>query len=345
MATANEAYCMRRAIEIAENGLGTTSPNPLVGAVILGADGRFVGEGFHERAGGPHAEVNAIAHAGEDARGGTMIVTLEPCAHHGRTGPCVDAIVAAGIVRVVYAVDDPTPQAGGGAAALRAAGIDVESGVLTREAEEGNEVWLHAVRTGRPFVFWKYASTLDGRVAAPDGTSRWISGERARAEVHLLRHRVDAVVVGTGTALADDPELTVRDEDGVRADRQPLRVVVGTRELPADAKLNDTSVADTVRLAGDPAAVLAELFDRGVRSVLLEGGPTLAGAFVRAGLVDEIHAYLAPTLLGGGAQALIADVTTLSDGVRLLVRDISRVGTDIKVVARPAPVATESEGR
>lgn len=345
MATANEAHSMRHAIEIARQGLGTTSPNPVVGAVVLDADGRFAGEGFHEVAGGPHAEVNALAHAGDAARGGTVVVTLEPCAHEGRTGACVDALLEAGVARVVYAVDDPTPQAGGGAERLRAAGVDVEGGVLAREAEAGNEAWLHAVRTGRPFVFWKYASTLDGRVAAPDGTTRWISGERSRAEVHLLRATVDAVIVGTGTAIADDPELTVRDEDGNRAERQPLRVVVGTRELPPTARLNDRSVADTVFLSGPPEKVVADLFDLGVRSVLLEGGPTLAGAFVRAGLVDEVHAYLAPTLLGGGPEALIADVTTLSDGVRLLVRDIARVGADIKVVARPAPVTPESEGR
>jgi len=342
--TALEAHAMRRAIELSARGLGTTRPNPVVGAVVLDAAGVQVGEGFHERAGGPHAEVVALAEAGDAARGGSVVVTLEPCAAIGRTGACTDALLAAGVARVVFAVADPDPAMAGGADLLRAAGVEVEGGVLAAEAEAVNEVWLHAVRRGRPFVVWKYASTLDGRIAAPDGTSRWISGEAARAEVHALRALVDAVVVGTGTALADDPELTARDADGtpLPRERQPLRVVVGSRPLPADAKLADTFLADTLVIDAEPAKVLAALHEREVRSVLLEGGPTLAGAFLRAGLVDEVRAYLAPTLLGGGPAALITDVATLTDGRRLVVRDVARVGADVRVIARPAPRATES---
>ena len=341
MPTANEAHAMRRAIDLAAQGLGRTSPNPVVGAVVLAANGDTVSGGHHEVAGGPHAEVVALQRAGEGARGGTIVVTLEPCSHTGRTGPCTQAIIDAGVARVVYAVDDPTVDARGGADVLRAAGIAVESGVLTAEAAAGNEIWLHAVRTGRPFVTWKYASTLDGRIAAPDGTSRWISGEKSRAEVHQLRSAVDAIVVGTGTALTDDPELTARDAEGEPLERQPLRVVVGKRELPAGAKLRDESVAKTLFLDATPAEVLATLHEREVRSVLLEGGPTLAGAFLRAGLVDEIRAYLAPTLLGAGPGALITDVATLTDGVALAVRDVARVGPDIRVIARPSRVTTD----
>lgn len=342
MATAVEAYAMRRAVELAAEGLGRTSPNPVVGAVVLDAKGRTVGEGFHAAAGGPHAEVAALRDASDAARGGTMVVTLEPCTHVGRTGACTDAILAAGIVRVVYAVADPNPVAAGGAEVLRAAGIEVEAGLLTAEAEAGNEVWLHAMRSSRPFVLWKYASTLDGRVAAPDGTSRWISGEKAREQVHALRASVDAVMVGTGTALADDPELTVRDADGVAPGRQPLRVVVGARPVPEGARLRDTTHAESLFLDAPPAEVLAELHRREIRSVLLEGGPTLAGAFLAAGLIDEIHAYLAPTLLGAGPTALVGPAATLSDGVRLAVREITRIGPDLLVVARPSRLAGES---
>ncbi|MCY0923942.1 bifunctional diaminohydroxyphosphoribosylaminopyrimidine deaminase/5-amino-6-(5-phosphoribosylamino)uracil reductase RibD, partial [Streptomyces sp. H27-G5] len=187
---------MRRAIELAARGLGSTSPNPVVGCVVTDATGRVVGEGWHERAGGPHAEVHALRAAGAAARGGTAYVTLEPCNHTGRTGPCAQALVDAGVTRVLYAVPDPTPQAGGGSATLRAAGITAEAGFLADEAEDGNAAWLTSVRLGRPHVLWKYAATLDGRVAAADGTSRWISSAESRADVHRLRAEVDAVLVG-----------------------------------------------------------------------------------------------------------------------------------------------------
>ncbi|MFP8964841.1 bifunctional diaminohydroxyphosphoribosylaminopyrimidine deaminase/5-amino-6-(5-phosphoribosylamino)uracil reductase RibD, partial [Streptomyces nanhaiensis] len=211
---------MRRAVALSARGLGSTSPNPVVGCVVLDAAGRIVGEGWHRRAGGPHAEVHALAEAGEAARGGTAVVTLEPCDHTGRTGPCSRALIDAGVARVVYAVADPTPAARGGADTLAAAGIDVEGGLLAKEAAEVNAPWLTSVRLGRPYVRWKYAATLDGRTAAADGTSRWITSGEARADVHRLRAGADAVLVGSGTARADDPHLAVR---GVSGAVQPLR--------------------------------------------------------------------------------------------------------------------------
>ena len=231
----SDARMMRRAIELAELGLGSTSPNPIVGAVIVGVDGTVVGQGFHARAGEPHAEVVALRDAGGRAQGASVFVTLEPCRHTGRTPPCTQALIDAGVARVVYAVDDPDPVAGHGAADLRAAGIAVEAGVLRDEAARSNAAWLHFTRTGRPYVTWKYAATLDGRVSAADGTSRWITGEAARHDVHLLRARSDAIVVGTGTVLADDPRLDVRLPGAAITD-PPLRVVVGREaiELLAD---------------------------------------------------------------------------------------------------------------
>src|SRR3954453_12435362 len=212
--SAAERAAMARARELGESVLGTTSPNPAVGAVVLSADGDVVGEGATSPPGGPHAEVIALRQAGERARGGTAVVTLEPCAHTGRTGPCAEALVAAGIARVVYAADDPNPVAAGGAQVLADAGVEVVSGVEAHAAASGAlRPWLHAVRTGRPFVTWKFAATLDGRVAAADWTSRWISSPASRADVHVLRASVDAVVVGSGTVLADDPHLTVREGD------------------------------------------------------------------------------------------------------------------------------------
>jgi diaminohydroxyphosphoribosylaminopyrimidine deaminase/5-amino-6-(5-phosphoribosylamino)uracil reductase len=331
---ATELDAMRRAVGLAERGLGRTSPNPVVGAVVLASDGTVVGEGFHAQAGGPHAEVVALADAGRRARGATVVVTLEPCAHTGRTGPCTQALIDADVARVVYAVSDPTAAAAGGAGVLQAAGIEVESGLLAAEAAAVNEAWLHAERTGLPFVTWKYASTLDGRIAAPDGTSRWISGAESRAEVHRLRAQVDAVMVGTGTVLVDDPELTARAADGTPHEHQPLRVVVGSRTIPPTAKVRDESVARTLFVDGEPAEVLRSLHAEGVRSVLLEGGPTLAGALLRAGLVDQVVAYLAPTLLGAGLAAVTTDVATLTDATALTVTDVTTVGGDVRITAR-----------
>jgi len=336
---------MARARELGESVLGATSPNPPVGAVILDAGGTTVGEGATGPPGGPHAEVSALAQAGDRARGGTAVVTLEPCAHTGRTGPCADALLAAGITRVVVAVPEPTQLAGGGVARLRAAGVDVEVGVGQAEAEAGALAsWLTGVREHRPYVVWKVASTLDGRVAAADGTSRWITGEPARAAVHRLRATCDAVVVGSGTVLADDPQLTVRDAQGRDAGRQPMRVVVDRRDrVPATARVRDDAAATLVSGVGDPAELLAELFDRDVRRVLLEGGPTLTAAFLRAGLVDEIVMHLAPKLLGAG-PSLVGDlgIGTIGAALTLDVVDVTLLGGDVQVRLRPT---RHTEGR
>jgi diaminohydroxyphosphoribosylaminopyrimidine deaminase/5-amino-6-(5-phosphoribosylamino)uracil reductase len=282
--------------------------------------------------------VVALTEAGDLAKGATAVVTLEPCAHTGRTGPCTEALIAAGISRVLYAVDDPNPEAAGGADVLRAAGLEVVSGVHGAIAVDGAlRPWLFAVTTGRPFVTWKFAATLDGRVAAADMSARWISSALSRADAHAIRAGVDAIVVGSGTVLADDPQLTVRDIDGNLAERQPLRVVLDRRHRsPQDARIFD-SAAETVTLdTAVPRFALKALFDRGVRHVLLEGGPTLAGAFVEARCVDEVVAYLAPTLLGSGPSALgDAGIATLADAVTLDVETVTRVGPDVKIVARP----------
>jgi diaminohydroxyphosphoribosylaminopyrimidine deaminase / 5-amino-6-(5-phosphoribosylamino)uracil reductase len=329
---------MARARQLGESVLGTTSPNPAVGAVILAADGTLVGEGATAPPGGPHAEVTALTQAGDRARDGTAVVTLEPCAHTGRTGPCADALLAAGVARVVVAVPEPTQLAVGGADLLRAAGVDVVLGVEQAEAEAGAlAAWLTGVREHRPFVVWKAGATLDGRVAAADGTSRWITGEEARAAVHRLRATCDAVVVGSGTALTDDPQLTVRDADGRNVERQPLRVVVdrGGR-LPASARVLDDAAPTVVSRAETPAALLAELFDRDVRRVLLEGGPTLAASFLRAGLVDEAVIHLAPKFLGAG-PSLVGDlgISTITGALSLSIVDVTPLGGDVQIRLRP----------
>lgn len=329
---------MARARELGLRVLGTTSPNPPVGAVVLDAAGAVVGEGATSPPGGPHAEVHALASAGERARGGTAVVTLEPCAHTGRTGPCADALIAAGVARVVVAVPEPTRLATGGAGRLRAAGIDVELGAEQAAAAEGALAgWLTGVHAHRPQVIWKVATTLDGRVAAADGTSRWITGPEARAAVHQLRATCDAVLVGSGTALADDPQLTVRDADGRTADRQPLRVVLDRRDrVPATARVHDAAAPTLVSRAATPAALLAELFDSDVRRVLLEGGPTLAAAFLAAGLVDEAVVHVAPTLLGAGA-AMVGGlgISTITEALHLQVTDVTRMGGDVQIRLRP----------
>lgn len=332
-----EAAAMHRALALAATVTGRTSPNPPVGAVILRPDGTLAGEGATAPAGGAHAEVTALEAAGRDAKGGTAVVTLEPCAHTGRTGPCAQALVAAGIAKVIYAVEDPNPEAAGGGEHLRAAGVEVVTGVAADEAISGAlGPWLYAIRSGRPFVTWKYAATLDGRVAAADRTSQWITGTPARADVHDLRATVDAIVVGSGTVLADDPQLTVRDVDGTPAQHQPLRVVLDRRHrTPQDARVLDQSAETLILDTAVPRFALKALFDRGVRHVLLEGGPTLAGAFVEARCVDRLVAYLAPKLLGDGPHALgKAGIDTITEAVTLDVDEVERLGDDIKVVAR-----------
>jgi diaminohydroxyphosphoribosylaminopyrimidine deaminase/5-amino-6-(5-phosphoribosylamino)uracil reductase len=360
MASEAELDAMRRAVALSRSALGLTSPNPPVGAVLLDGDGRLAGQGWTRPPGGPHAEVVALAEAGERARGGTAVVTLEPCRHVGRTGPCTSALLEAGVARVVAACADPTAAAGGGAEVLRTAGIDVEMGVLAEEVALGPlEGWLTSRRTGRPFVTWKYAATLDGRSAAADGTSRWITGETSRADVHRLRSEHDAVVAGAGTVLADDPLLDARLPTGVRAPAQPLRVVVDTHgRTPLTARaltgpapalvvtgplLEDPGHPRRLEVATAPdghvdlPALLSALQTRhDVVSVLLEGGPTLAGAFVRAGLVDKVVAYIAPALLGTGPTALAdAGVGTISAAHRLQISEVETTGEDVRIVLRP----------
>jgi diaminohydroxyphosphoribosylaminopyrimidine deaminase/5-amino-6-(5-phosphoribosylamino)uracil reductase len=335
--TEAEHAAMHRALALAETVRGRTSPNPAVGAVILDETGHLVGEGATERAGGPHAEVVALRDAETRARGGTAIVTLEPCAHTGRTGPCTEALVAAGITKVIYAVDDPNPEAAGGADRLLEAGVEVVSGIEEHAAASGAlRPWLHAVRTGRPYVTWKFATTLDGRVAAADYTSRWISSAASRADVHNLRSGIDAILVGSGTVLVDDPQLSVREGERLAA-HQPLRVVLDRRHrVPDDARVLDETAETVVLDTAVPQFAMKALYDRGVRHVLLEGGPTLAGAFVEARCIDEVIAYVAPTLLGAGPAALgDAGIGTLADALLLDVESVTRLGDDIKVVARP----------
>ena len=331
----NVEEAMRSAIAQADAVKGTTYPNPPVGAVILDRDGAIAGVGATQPTGGPHAEVVALRRAGERAAGGTAVVTLEPCSHHGRTPPCVNALVAAGISVVVYAVGDPNPVAAGGAKALADAGRSVQPGVLADDVAGGAlREWLHRQRTGRPHVTWKFASSVDGRSAAADGSSQWITSEAARVDVHRLRAVADAIIVGTGTVFVDDPTLTARLPDGALCDRQPLRVVVGEREISPDAKvLNDDSRTMVIRTR-DPHEVVQALSDR--TDVLLEGGPTLAGAFLRAGLVDRILGYVAPILLGGPITAVddvgVANITAAQkwryDGVQ-------RLGPDLRVSLVP----------
>jgi diaminohydroxyphosphoribosylaminopyrimidine deaminase / 5-amino-6-(5-phosphoribosylamino)uracil reductase len=350
-ASTAEHAAVRRAVELSRAVLGTTSPNPPVGAVVLDAAGAVVGEGATRPPGGPHAEVVALQQAGGRARGGTAVVTLEPCRHTGRTGPCTAALLAAGVARVVVACPDPTAEAGGGAQVLRNGGVDVVTGVLATEVAQGPlEAWLTSRTSGRPFVTWKYAATLDGRSAALDGTSQWITSDDARRDVHRLRAECDAVVAGIGTVLADDPRLTVRPDPG----RQPLRVVVDSDgRTPPAARVLDGDAATVVATAGAPVAgaehvavpragggldlgaLLAVLGRRDVVSVLLEGGPTLAGAFVAAGLVDRVVGYVAPALLGAGPPALgDAGVGTIAAAPRLRLDEVVRVGDDLRLTAR-----------
>jgi diaminohydroxyphosphoribosylaminopyrimidine deaminase/5-amino-6-(5-phosphoribosylamino)uracil reductase len=348
----NEREAMARALALAATPGVPLGPNPRVGCVLLAADGTVVAEGYHRGAGTPHAEADALARAGGAAAGTTAVVTLEPCNHTGRTGPCAHALVAAGVRRVVYAMADPNPVASGGDATLSAAGVEVEAGLLEAEARALNRGWLFGLAHGRPLVTWKLATTLDGRSAAADGTSRWISNRAARRDAHRLRAESDVVLVGTGTVAADDPALTVRDEQDRLAPHQPLRAVVGNRDLPPDRRVFDGAAPTVVLRSHDPHAVLAELFAQGRRRVLCEGGPTLAAAFLRAGAVDEIVAYVAPVLLGAGTPSL-ADlgITTIADALRPDVVDVATlVGADgeqpnVRLTLRVGVAAAAGAGR
>ncbi len=343
----SEREAMRRALALAASDGVPLGPNPRVGCVLLGPDGSTIAEGFHRGAGHPHAEVDALARAGFAARGATAVVTLEPCNHVGRTGPCARALIDAGVRRVVLAQRDTNPVAVGGVETLRAAGVEVETGLLADEARALNHVWTFAVEHGRPFVTWKFATTLDGRSAAADGTSRWVSSAAARLDTHRLRALCDTMLVGTNTVEVDDPHLTVRDAHGVPIPRQPLRVVMGERDLDPARRVFD-EIAETVHLrTRDPEAALKDLFARDRQHVFLEGGPTLAAAFLAAGLVDEVVAYVAPMLLGAGRSALgDLGISTISDALHLPVTDVtvlepSSDGEDVNVRLTMSRAAAE----
>jgi diaminohydroxyphosphoribosylaminopyrimidine deaminase / 5-amino-6-(5-phosphoribosylamino)uracil reductase len=360
-----DATFMRRALSLARRGEGRTSPNPMVGAVLV-ADGAVVGEGWHHAAGTPHAEIHALRAAGPRAMGSTLYVTLEPCSHHGRTPPCADAVVAAGIDRVVVAMLDPDARIGGrGVERLRAAGVTVDAGMLEEEARRLNEAYVLHRTLGRPFVTCKSAVTFDGRTAAADGTSQWITGAEARRDVHRLRARSDAIVVGIGTVVADDPSLTVRGVP-TRAASPPLRVVVdsGARtplraqvlsnEAPTLVVVSEDADPDTVerlRWAGADVltvhsdsrgigipAMLEALGSRGIVSLLLEGGPRLAGGFVAAGAVDRFVFYVAPKLLGGPETSGAIEgwvAPSIGAAASLEIESVRRLGDDLRITARP----------
>nr|WP_316667243.1 bifunctional diaminohydroxyphosphoribosylaminopyrimidine deaminase/5-amino-6-(5-phosphoribosylamino)uracil reductase RibD [uncultured Propionibacterium sp.] len=331
-----EAQAMDLALQAAAEGV--RGANPLVGAAVV-SHGRVVAVGHHRGAGTPHAEIDALAaarRAGQDVRGATAVVTLEPCNHTGLTGPCSQALIDAGVSRVVYAMADPHAVAAGGAARLRGAGVETVEGLMAESSRELNERWLLATAQGRPYVTAKIAQSLDGCIAAADGTSRWITGETARRSGHDLRARADAILVGTGTVLADDPRLTARDDDGALLERQPLHVVMGMRPVPAGAALRE---GRWVQIAGhDPVGVLAELAGTGIGHVLVEGGPSITSAFIGADLVDTLVVHQAPLMLGPGARAAGAlRVGTLGEAVRWrLDGPVRTLGEDLEITLRPA---------
>ncbi|MHB8994908.1 MAG: bifunctional diaminohydroxyphosphoribosylaminopyrimidine deaminase/5-amino-6-(5-phosphoribosylamino)uracil reductase RibD [Armatimonadota bacterium] len=361
----NDCEMMACALQEARRGLGRTSPNPPVGSVIAAPDGQVIATGYHACCGQPHAEAVALAQAGERARGATLYCTLEPCCHYGRTPPCAEAIVAAGVARVVYAVTDPDPRcAGGGEGVLREGAIEVTSGVLEAEVLELYEPYFKHKRTGLPFLTLKMALTLDGKAATSTGDSRWITGEPARELVHHWRDESDAVLVGAGTLLADDPRLTARIEKA--DDREPLRVIADSQARtpltaqaiigPGNCLIAVGPAAPAARVAALKAAgatvvevgldnsgklnlsaLLAELGRRDVMSVLCEGGPTLAAALVQQGLIDKYRLFYAPKLAGADAQTGVGPlgVEKMSEALNLNIRDVERVGEDILVTAYP----------
>ena len=365
---------MARALELAARGVGQVSPGPLVGCVIVDKHGEVVGEGFYLFEGVKHAETLALEQAGERARGATAYVTLEPHAHTGRTPPCTEALIRAGVARVVVAGEDPNPLVSGrGFEALRAAGVEVVVGVLGCEATRLNEKYEHALRRGRPFVHLKLATSLDGRIATRTGDARWITGEEARARVHRMRHESDAILVGAGTAEKDDPLLT--DRSGRPRHRQLLRVVLDRRlGLKPESKLARTAretpvvvftsgEADAGRAAAladlgvevvrppaggrDLAAVLEELHRRKVQGLLVEGGANVAGAFLRAGLVEKVSFFVAPLILGGDAVGAVvgAGAATVEESIKLRDLEITRHGRDVEITGYTHAAAGEEESR
>ncbi|MGQ0503493.1 MAG: bifunctional diaminohydroxyphosphoribosylaminopyrimidine deaminase/5-amino-6-(5-phosphoribosylamino)uracil reductase RibD [Panacagrimonas sp.] len=364
MAPEAAAAYMARALQLAALGRNSTFPNPRVGCVVV-RDGAIVGEGWHARAGEPHAEVHALRAAGANASGADLFVTLEPCSHHGRTPPCADALVAAGVRKVWAAMADPNPRvAGAGVERLRAAGIEVEVGLLAAAARELNRGFVSRMERGRPFVTLKLAASLDGRTAMPSGESQWITGAAARADVHRLRAEAGAVLTTSATVLADDPALTVRHAAPV--ERQPDRIVLDTRgRVPAPAKVWNADGARRLHLVGaqaqtdgveaerievpldadgsiDLARALRELGRHEVNAVLVECGPVLAGALLQRHLVDELVCYLAPSILGDAARGLarVAGLDRLDQRLHLQFTDVRQVGADLRITAVPQPGET-----
>ena len=326
---------MQRAIALSEKGLGKCAPNPIVGAVILDASGKIVSEGFHDRmTSKDHAEVVAIKSAGDQTKGATMVVTLEPCNHTGSTGPCTQAIVDSGISTVVFAVKDPNVVAAGGADALRAAGIKVVDGVMAKEASYANRAWLTKIQKSRPYFVWKVATTLDAKIAASDGTSKWISNEVSRSDVQRLRRESDAILVGTNTVIVDNPHLIPRgDFSGYSSN--PIRIIFGEGNVPADSKVFD-SAAETVQVKSrDLSELVSKLNGLDINQVFVEAGTTLASAMVAGGLMDELVIYQAPALLGSG-KSFFADESksTIEDQMRLEHISTEVLAGDIKSIYR-----------
>ena len=344
--TEHEIAAMRRALEAARDNVNVL-PNPSVGCVILDDSGQELALGRTARPGGPHAEADALAQLGGIAQGATAVVTLEPCGHTGRTGPCAQALIDAGVARVVYAIDDPHPAAGGGARMLRDAGVDVESGPLADEVRQQLAPWAYRHWHGRPYVTWKYAATLDGLSAAPDGTSKWITSAEARRDVQRFRAECDAIMAGTGAVLADDPRLSVRDENDLPLpyERQPMRIVVGETTIPNYYRVFDRVAPTLLIQSREPRDVLAKLMENDIHHVWLEGGPRLAGAFWNEGVIDRVIGYIAPAMLGSGRAALEGEATTLADLRPIEIDDLRTVGPDIRIVGTPGPPPREAMGK
>ena len=320
---------LKRANELACLGLGLTGSNPIVGAVVVSPAGVIIGEGFHKS--GPHAEVVALEQAGQSAKGATLFVTLEPCNHHGKTGPCSEAIIKAGITKVVYAVRDPNSLASGGAKALEAVGIEVVFNGEVAEIAQSNRAWLHKINNNRPYFIWKIATTLDGRTAAIDGSSKWITGSESRAEVSQLRSESSAILIGTATALADNPNLIPRDLEKTRQSNT-VRIVMGLREIPSDFNLNNDA-AETIFLRSHDFSELLKLcVERDFSQVFVESGSELGTALLKAGLIDELVIFQAASLLGSGLS-FIGDLgaTNIKEKMDFLIRDVAQFGNDLKI--------------
>ena len=327
---------MAHAIDCARLGLGKTYPNPIVGAVITSATGELLSEGFHQ--GGDHAEVIALNAANEVPAGSIIYITLEPCNHHGKTPPCVDAIIKSGIKKVVYAVSDPNPTAAGGAERLRQAGIEVQSGAGEAQARLENRAWLTKIEKGRPRITWKIAATMDGKVAASDGSSKWITGELARADVARMRSQADGIVTSTATVIADDPAMTSK---GVG--KNPVRIVVGIREIQVKAQIMDSAAETLLIKSRDFKDLIALSNERGFNQLLIESGPTFGTALLHEDLIDEIVLFQAPTFLGSGTP-LIGDlgITNISGRLDFEISDVEMIGSDLKITLIKSANRTES---